>query len=318
VINSQGQLLNHIRYDSFGNITSQTNANVDFRFGYTGREFDEETGLYYYRARYYDAAIGRFISEDPMGFGAGDSNLYRYVGNSATNFTDPSGNFAIPWYVGFAASTALTGAAVLIAPDAVQAPMSACDIKPGDNSLTRAAIEIFGSLGIGIATSLAKTALTSLIDDFILSIKNLATGNDGILRSGADPLARKYGAAVDNYSDEFEAAYQELKASGVDIVFEPEQLAYSPSVIPGTPGRLKFDLDGSIGALRHEMRHFLDDQALKYPGLNTYIKDPNLMWKLEYRGYMEEIRFARNLRDFDSGREILQLMKNRRMELIGR
>jgi uncharacterized protein RhaS with RHS repeats len=64
VINNQGQLLNHIRYDSFGNITSQTNANVDFRFGYTGREFDEETGLYYYRARYYDASIGRFISED--------------------------------------------------------------------------------------------------------------------------------------------------------------------------------------------------------------------------------------------------------------
>jgi RHS repeat-associated protein len=75
VINSQGQLLNHIRYDSFGNITDQTNANVDFQFGYTGREFDEETGLYYCRARYYDAAIGRFISEDPMGFGAGDSNL---------------------------------------------------------------------------------------------------------------------------------------------------------------------------------------------------------------------------------------------------
>jgi RHS repeat-associated protein len=158
VINSQGQLLNHIRYDSFGNITSQSNANVDFRFGYTGREFDEETGLYYYRARYYDAAIGRFISEDPMGFGAGDSNLYRYVGNSATNFTDPTGNFMIPWYVGFAASAALSGAAVLIAPDAVQATMSACDIKPGDNSLTRAAIEILGNLGLGIATSVAKSS----------------------------------------------------------------------------------------------------------------------------------------------------------------
>ena len=64
-------------------------------FGYTGREFDEETGQYYYRARYYDAPVGRFISEDPIGFEAGDANVYRYVLNSPTNFTDPSGLLTI-------------------------------------------------------------------------------------------------------------------------------------------------------------------------------------------------------------------------------
>jgi RHS repeat-associated protein len=64
---------------------------VEFRYGYTGREQDGETGLDYYRARYYDASNGRFISEDPLGFGAGDGNLTRYVGNNPTNFTDPSG-----------------------------------------------------------------------------------------------------------------------------------------------------------------------------------------------------------------------------------
>jgi RHS repeat-associated protein len=64
---------------------------VEFRYGYTGRELDSETGLYYYRARYYAPTTGRFISEDPMGFGAGDTNLYRYVFNNATNYTDPSG-----------------------------------------------------------------------------------------------------------------------------------------------------------------------------------------------------------------------------------
>jgi hypothetical protein len=47
--------------------------------------------LYYYRARYFDANVGRFISTDPIGFEAGDSNLYRYVNNSSTLFTDPSG-----------------------------------------------------------------------------------------------------------------------------------------------------------------------------------------------------------------------------------
>jgi RHS repeat-associated protein len=89
LVNEQGAILNHFVYDSFGNRTGTTSA--DFRFGYTGRELDTETGLYYYRARYYDAAVGRFISEDPIGFSAGDTNLYRYVNNSPTNWTDALG-----------------------------------------------------------------------------------------------------------------------------------------------------------------------------------------------------------------------------------
>jgi RHS repeat-associated protein len=89
LVDEDGNVLNHFVYDSFGNRTGDTT--VEFRFGYTGRELDGETGLYFYRARYYDPANGRFISEDPLGFGAGDTNLYRYVGNSPTNATDPSG-----------------------------------------------------------------------------------------------------------------------------------------------------------------------------------------------------------------------------------
>ncbi len=70
---------------------SQTNPSVGFRFGFTGRELDSETGNYYYNSRYYDPLVGRFISEDAIGFAGGDANLYRYVGNSPTNYTDPSG-----------------------------------------------------------------------------------------------------------------------------------------------------------------------------------------------------------------------------------
>jgi RHS repeat-associated protein len=69
----------------------ETNPNVDFRYGYTGREWDEETGLYYYRTRYYDPTNGRFISEDTIGFNGGDANLYRYVGNNPVNLIDPYG-----------------------------------------------------------------------------------------------------------------------------------------------------------------------------------------------------------------------------------
>jgi RHS repeat-associated protein len=95
LIDSNGVIVNHISYDSFGKVVSQT-SNLDFRYGYTGREQDNETGLDYYRARYYDAALGRFISEDPIGFAAGDTNIYRYVGNSPTNAIDPSGNCDVP------------------------------------------------------------------------------------------------------------------------------------------------------------------------------------------------------------------------------
>jgi RHS repeat-associated protein len=91
VLDNTGTLQNHIVYDSFGKITSQTNASVTSIYAYTGREYDSETGLYFYRARYYDPNTGGFISEDPIGFEAGDNNLYRYVGNSPTNFNDPSG-----------------------------------------------------------------------------------------------------------------------------------------------------------------------------------------------------------------------------------
>jgi RHS repeat-associated protein len=82
LLDNDGNVVNQISYDAFGNITLETHSNVNFRFSYTGQEFDAETGLYNYSARYYDPAVGKFISEDPIGFAAGDSNLSRYVGNN--------------------------------------------------------------------------------------------------------------------------------------------------------------------------------------------------------------------------------------------
>jgi RHS repeat-associated protein len=54
-----------------------------------------KAGLYYYRARWYDATTGRFVSNDPIGFAGLDTNLARYVQNSPTSFTDPTGNTAV-------------------------------------------------------------------------------------------------------------------------------------------------------------------------------------------------------------------------------
>jgi RHS repeat-associated protein len=60
-------------------------------FFYVGQEYDATTGLQYSRARYYDPVSSEFISQDPLGFAGGDTNLYRRAGNSPANATDPSG-----------------------------------------------------------------------------------------------------------------------------------------------------------------------------------------------------------------------------------
>jgi RHS repeat-associated protein len=90
-VNNSGVIQNHLRYDSFGKIVSQTAPALNPRFAYTGREWDSEIGLYFYRARYYAPGVGRFIGEDPIGFTAQDVNLCRYVGNNPVWFTDPYG-----------------------------------------------------------------------------------------------------------------------------------------------------------------------------------------------------------------------------------
>jgi RHS repeat-associated protein len=76
-------------YEPFGTTTS-TNPAFPNAFRFTARELDE-TGLYYYRARYYSAALHWFLSEDPLGLSGLDSNFYAYVGNNPVMYSDPSG-----------------------------------------------------------------------------------------------------------------------------------------------------------------------------------------------------------------------------------
>jgi RHS repeat-associated protein len=93
--NSSGASAQTYTYDSFGNLTASAGSLTN-PFRYTGREFDYESSLYFYRARYYDPRAGRFISEDPLRFGAGDVNFYDYVGGNPINYRDPSGQTSIP------------------------------------------------------------------------------------------------------------------------------------------------------------------------------------------------------------------------------
>jgi RHS repeat-associated protein len=74
-------------YDPFGNPLA---GGATAGYTFTGREWDPETSLYYYRARYYDPNIGRFVSEDPIGSRDG-LNRYTYVHGNPVNAIDPRG-----------------------------------------------------------------------------------------------------------------------------------------------------------------------------------------------------------------------------------
>ena len=85
-----GTMTDVYTYGPYGETANTTGS--PYRF--TGRRLDSETGLYYYRARYYSPAQGRFLSPDPIGYGDG-MNLYAYVGNDLVNFVDLSRSTSI-------------------------------------------------------------------------------------------------------------------------------------------------------------------------------------------------------------------------------
>ncbi len=151
ITDAAGLAVNSYDYDSYGNIEASFEG-IANPFTYTGRELDAESGLYYYRARYYDPATGRFLQEDPIGFGAGDLNLYRYVFNDPVNFTDPDGEavalILVP-VIACLASTACSGALVIGTGITVTCATNpkACNISGLGDAINNLFTEEFGGNG---------------------------------------------------------------------------------------------------------------------------------------------------------------------------
>jgi len=88
----------HTRYTAFGAIASIVDgtgnplaATAAPLPSFTGQLYDVDSGLMYYRARWYDPQLGKFLNDDPMGFGAGDTNLARLTANQSVSHVDPTG-----------------------------------------------------------------------------------------------------------------------------------------------------------------------------------------------------------------------------------
>jgi RHS repeat-associated protein len=101
VVDTNGTIVKELQYDSFGNITLDTNSALHVHFGFAGGLYDEDTKLTRFGYRDYDALTGKWTAKDPIGFAGGDTNLYGYVLGDPVNFVDPEGKFA--WGLAFGA-----------------------------------------------------------------------------------------------------------------------------------------------------------------------------------------------------------------------
>jgi hypothetical protein len=131
-----------------------------------------------------------------------------------------------------------------------------------------------------------------------------------------DLLYSRLGAACAAHPTEFSAIIRQLEQAGVEIEYRSGTLAYSPA--KGGPGKIILDPDASIAATRHECQHFLDNEAANFPGLGHYYRDLAEFARVEVRGYLQEIATARQTGNADLVPQIVEQMRARVKELLGR
>jgi hypothetical protein len=130
-------------------------------------------------------------------------------------------------------------------------------------------------------------------------------------RAEADLLQPRLGPARLSNPEEYQAIMNDLQTSGVEIIEDANSLSYGPSIRPGEPGQIKLDPDASIGALRHEYTHFLQDRASGYAGWRYWFTDKRLTARMEARAYYQEIITARETGNADLVPKIVAQMRAR-------
>jgi RHS repeat-associated protein len=184
---STGATAQSYAYDSYGNIVQQTGT-VENPYTYAGREFDAETGLYYYRARYYDPRIGRFLQKDPIGL-RGGLNVFSYVGNNPLKYIDPFGlygtsDFVLHYCLGGESPIDLGAVGLL---GAFQNSASVSNSVGAFKEMARATAKMKAQSLCGICDKGTKTSTFNLKDPDITNVRNepdlYSVGNSTFFRS---------------------------------------------------------------------------------------------------------------------------------------
>ena len=155
----------------------EPNIATGIRFRYTGQQFIGSLNLYYYKARFYSPALGRFLQTDPIGT-TDDLNLYAYVGNNPINFNDPTGTFV--WFVPVVTGAvgAIAGGVGYTAGNAIVGgdfSWSDFGVAVGVGTIAGAAAPftaatISGAIGTGGIANVAQGWVSSSINDTTYSI----------------------------------------------------------------------------------------------------------------------------------------------------
>ena len=90
-VNNASTTVDHVITNTFGVVTGESNTSIHHWAGFEGGHFDPDTALVNDDHRWYDPVVGRWISEDPIGFKGGDANTVCYVGNNPASHFDPEG-----------------------------------------------------------------------------------------------------------------------------------------------------------------------------------------------------------------------------------
>lgn len=199
VLNAAGAVLESYRYDAFGVPTFYDSAGklitqsaIGNPYLFTGREWDHAFGLYEYRARGYDPDLGRFLSEDHLGFDPGDYNLYRYCDNDPLDQTDPMGLYGMgtgwtpeQWKQVYSAQQAAAARA-----ESAAAAIDQSIATPNGNKSTTSAFErVFGK---GSATDKNMARVSRILKGMATALRD--DGSKGYFANGisAAEVARQH------------------------------------------------------------------------------------------------------------------------------
>ncbi|MDP1615208.1 MAG: RHS repeat-associated core domain-containing protein, partial [Methylococcales bacterium] len=261
VTGHNGGTLQSITYSAFGASINTTGTSPN-RLKYTGRE-DDGTGLYYYRARYYDTNIGRFISEDPLQFQAG-INFYEYVNNNPVNANDPSGK--CPSCVGALTSVALGGA--------IRYATSGGDWNAVFDGGAIALDAGLGAVGAGLANKLSTINQLSKIEQ--LAVPGSRLGQIGESLAG---ISSKGKSAIESISNTAVRRFPDLNLGNITEVKNVARISsrdaaqiYDSILFDQARGTTTSLLTRGVSTNISLVQSFVDDGLLnvgKIPGINS-------------------------------------------------